>query len=309
MMWYDATRAALGITGCFDAECSESASNTVAVEGADIGRHVDLALAPSGVPHFVFRYDGSVVDGRCVDVRCGLGSGPRPTGAEPLGLDAVVMSSIIEPAGNGRGVQPALSDQEQADGLDLSLSVRPDGTAVVSGKVGNDIMVATYATPFDPDAGLQSQVFLQPGSTGFGSMAIGPDDRPVIVGSDGSRDLLITRCGDPQCLTVASERLTEGTFYDSAVTIGADGLPMIVSTDNVGEDAQPSLIRVMSCLDPGCTTSIDMTLPFGAQYYNSMAIGSDGVPIIAASQFTEPHFVSFHHCGTASCNPNFPSGG
>jgi hypothetical protein len=218
------------------------------------------------------------------------------------------MSSIIEPAGNGRGVQPALSDQEQADGLDLSLSVRPDGTAVVSGKVGNDIMVSTYATPFDPDAGLQSQVFLQTGSIGFGSMAIGPDDRPVIVGSDGNNDLLITRCGDPQCFTTATERLVQGSFFDSAVTIGADGLPMIVSTDEVVA-GELSLTRLMRCLDPGCETSIDITLPFQFMYYNSMAIGSDGVPVITASPLTPPSFVMFHHCGTASCNPNFPSGG
>lgn len=139
------------------------------------------------------------------------------------------------------------------------------------------------------------------------SMAIGSDGFPVISYCDDSAGfgtLHVAKCYDSMCSivnTIPVFVLGDGhtTGWQSSITIGTDGFPIIAYGDNSVKD-----LRVAKCNDLECAdvtiTSVDSTAA-NVGDYPSITIGSDGLPVISYYDATN-YDLKVLKCGTASCN-------
>ena len=120
---------------------------------------------------------------------------------------------------------------------------------------------------------------------GYSSIAIGADGLPVISYRDEINAVLrVAKCGDAACsagntLTTVDDTGNVGEF--NRVRIGADGLPVIAYYDATNRD-----LKVAKCANAACTgestiTAVDSAGNAGG--YTSIAIGADGLPVIAYS--------------------------
>jgi predicted regulator of Ras-like GTPase activity (Roadblock/LC7/MglB family) len=133
-------------------------------------------------------------------------------------------------------------------------------------------------------------------------MATGADGLPVIAYFDATNDdLRVAHCGNPSCtsgnaLTPVDSAGDVG--HHTSMAIGADGLPVIAYFDNTNDD-----LKVAHCGNPSCTSGIVLTPVDSAGevgLHSSMAVGADGVPVIAYYDFTN-YDLKVAHCGNSSC--------
>lgn len=119
----------------------------------------------------------------------------------------------------------------------------------------------------------------------FTSVAIGSDGLPVISFHDNqSSGLGVAKCHTPGCANATVSLIdyvgAVGTW--TSITIGDDGLPVISYFDSTN-----NALKVAKCNDLACTggdeiiTTIDNSGNAGR--YSSIAIGSDGLPVISYS--------------------------
>lgn len=182
---------------------------------------------------------------------------------------------------------PALVDDggaADAVGAWPSIGVRPDGIPVISyhDVTDGDLLVAICAD--DRCNGAASVVALD--TTGVvgnvSSLAIDPLGRPVIAYFDDTNDnLKLARCANADC-TGAPKLVTVDAVGSvgmwPAITIGADGFPVIAYQDIPNKD-----VKVAKCTDAACDaatiTTIDSTGGVGERI--SIEIGLDGNPVVA----------------------------
>ena len=171
-----------------------------------------------------------------------------------------------------------------------SVAIDNDGLPVISYIVQNNQLAVIKCNDVACSDGdeINSVVGSSAGAYFDTSIAIGADDFPVIsyVSDDGN--LALAKCNDPACQggdesisTVEESESLLGLF--SSVAIGADDYPIVAYIDNSARS-----LKVANCNDPACSggdeqiTTIDvgstdtLTSP-------SVAIGSDGMPIISYS--------------------------
>ncbi len=136
---------------------------------------------------------------------------------------------------------------------------------------------------------------------GSSSMAVPADGRPVIAHlvSPGGR-LRINKRGNAPCPagnTSTTPELFVDALGETAMAIGADGLPIVAHFMNVG-------LRVIKCGNAACTagtvaTTVDPA-PDGYGRFASIAIGVDGLPIISSQG--GGNVLRVTHCGNAACS-------
>jgi hypothetical protein len=90
---------------------------------------------------------------------------------------------------------------------------------------------------------------------------------------------------------------------DTSIAIGADGLPIISYRDETA-----AALKVLKCGNASCTVgnstiTIDDPAGSGAGAYSSIAIGSDGMPVI--SYFDNVLGLKSAHCGDPACVTGF----
>ena len=119
----------------------------------------------------------------------------------------------------------------------------------------------------------------------FASLAIGADGNPVIAYyKRSSGDLRVARCNDPACAGGNEKRSTVSAAGDvgqwASLGVGLDGRPAVAFYD-----ATLHFLKIARCNDPACTggnekvTTLDSAGDVGQ--YASLAIGVDGVPVVA----------------------------
>ncbi|MBI2142078.1 hypothetical protein HYU15_01140, partial [Candidatus Woesearchaeota archaeon] len=135
------------------------------------------------------------------------------------------------------------------------------------------------------------------------SIAIGSDGLPVISYSPQNNGLGVIHCGNIDCTsgnTYSAIDFSSGsTPLFSALAIGIDGLPIIAYRDN-GAD----YLKVAHCNDVACNTTANVTVVeslTGTGYDTSIAIGSDGLPIISYA-ISGNGAVKVLHCGNTYCS-------
>jgi hypothetical protein len=137
----------------------------------------------------------------------------------------------------------------------------------------------------------------------FTSIAIGADGLPIISHFDFTNLVLIaTHCNDPLCVGGDETQSTVDSGdvgYDSSITIGADGRPIISYFDNTNKD-----LKVAHCNDLLCAggdetkTTADATINVGS--FTSITIGADGLPIISYRDNTN-FDLKVAHCNDLQC--------
>jgi hypothetical protein len=86
--------------------------------------------------------------------------------------------------------------------------------------------------------------------------------------------------------------------WDTSVTVGGDGLPLISYRDYANDD-----LKVAHCSNAACTssttTTVDSTGWVGS--YTSVTVGADGLPLISYYDATNGD-LKVAHCGNAACS-------
>lgn len=127
----------------------------------------------------------------------------------------------------------------------------------------------------------------------FGVCQIGQYMRGILV----SGQVLCEPFGTPP-LTIAPDPLPNGGRYPS-IAIGADGLPIITSQDG---SAGALVLRMTHCDNSSCTASTSTTvdsLPGVEVGAGGVAIGVDGLPIVAHVQL--PNSTRVTYCSNRAC--------
>ena len=118
----------------------------------------------------------------------------------------------------------------------------------------------------------------------FTALAIGTDGLPVISYYDnGNRDLKVAKCQDISCASAAVTILDSAGWVGqyTSLAIGADGLPVISYFDDTNDD-----LKLAKCQTISCTSAVITIVDDGGGIndvgsHPSLAIGTDGLPVIA----------------------------
>jgi len=86
--------------------------------------------------------------------------------------------------------------------------------------------------------------------------------------------------------------------FDTSIAIGADGLPVVSYADNSASDLKVAHCANAACTGTAAVTPVDSTGIVG--FYNSIAIGSDGFPVVSYFD-TNNGNLKVAHCINAAC--------
>jgi len=135
------------------------------------------------------------------------------------------------------------------------------------------------------------------------SIAIGSDNLPVISYWDTTNTAFkVLHCGNTTCdsgntITTVDNSGSVGLF--SSIAIGTDGLPVISYNDESIDD-----LKVLHCGNTLCNsgntiTTLDSAGTVGL--HTSIAIGSDGNPVISYYEGFPNDDLKVAHCGNPTC--------
>jgi len=144
------------------------------------------------------------------------------------------------------------------------------------------------------------------------SIAIGTDGNPVISFRDDLNDFLrVAHCTTPSCSSFDPPTTVDSGVGQpgsgSSIAIGTDGFPIISHSDQGNFD-----LRLVHCTNISCSTFdtpiiLDNAGTDFVAEATSIAIGTDGNPVIAyyvfVTSFTEIRFI---HCTNVSCSTTDP---
>jgi predicted regulator of Ras-like GTPase activity (Roadblock/LC7/MglB family) len=136
----------------------------------------------------------------------------------------------------------------------------------------------------------------------YNSLTVGKDGLPTVSYYDDDHDnLLVKHCSSADCtaggVTVAVDS-TGDVGYESSVTVGKDGLPLVAYHDTTNGD-----LKVAHCGNVDCTSANSTTKVHDGTYTgleSSVTVGSDGLPIIFYwNNDGDDLYVA--HCGNDTC--------
>jgi predicted regulator of Ras-like GTPase activity (Roadblock/LC7/MglB family) len=110
---------------------------------------------------------------------------------------------------------------------------------------------------------------------------------------------LATNVQPPQATTLTIVDAAGNVGYYPSLTIGADGLPVIAYYDGTNGDLKVAHCGNAACSSGNTHTTVDATGSVG--WYPSLAIGADGLPVIAYYDGTNGD-LKVAHCGNAACS-------
>jgi hypothetical protein len=184
-----------------------------------------------------------------------------------------------------------------------SIAIGTDGNPVIAyyDSSNHRLKVAKCANP--ACTGPATITTAEAGNVGaFPSIAIGADSLPVISYYDlGNHHLKVAKCINTACtgtpgITTVDSSVNVGQF--TSIKVAANGNPIISYYDNANGD-----LKVAACANPGCTgtattTAVDTAGNVGE--YSSLAIGTDGLAIIADYDFVNKD-LRVTHCVNSTC--------
>ena len=282
--YYDFGAGALKVAKCANAACTGTAIITT-VDGSpnNVGRHTSLAIGSDGRPVISYQdaTTAALMVAKCGNAAC---TGPATiTTVDDPPLNSVGTFSSIA---IGSDSLPVIS---YLDGTAGALKVAKCANAACTG-------TATITTVDDQGA---NNVGL------YSSLAIGGDGLPVISYHDATADTLkVAKCVTVDCsgsatiTTVDDTGTSVGSF--TSIAIGNDGLPVISY-----QDAPSAWLKVAQCANVDCTGTATITTvdigPNDVGDYTSIAIGSDGLPVISYRDY-QPRALKVAKCANAACS-------
>jgi hypothetical protein len=279
--YYDMTNFDLKVVHCGNAACSSGNTITTVDSTGDVGAYASLAIGADGLPVIAYTdlTNGDLKIAHCGNAACS--SGNTITAVDSTGSAAYYPSITI-------GVYNTNPVIAYLDHYYSDLKVAKCGDAACSS--GNTITTvdSTGATGYYP------------------SITIGADGFPVIAYFDASNgDLKVAKCVHVACTAVAAITTVDslgGVGKYSSITIGPDGLPVLAYYDETNKN-----LRFAKCADAACAgasalTHVDLVGDVGM--YPSIAIGVDGLPVIAYFDATN-QVLKVAKCANAFCAPYF----
>ena len=136
----------------------------------------------------------------------------------------------------------------------------------------------------------------------YNSIAIGADGLPVISYYDSYFDeLKVFHCGDAACSTGNTFTTVDSDSGEyTSIAIGTDGLPVISYMEGTNDD-----LNVVHCGDVTCSTNNTIntldSFPGIVGRYNSIAIGTDGLPVISYYKWGIGN-LKVAHCEDVTCS-------
>ena len=197
-------------------------------------------------------------------------------------------------------------DAGQFSGANNSIAVGANGLPVVSYTDGTnaDLKVAhcgnvtctagTTLATVDGDASVADVL----------SIAIGADGLPVVSYHDQDRgNLKVAHCGNVTCTAGTTLTTVDGAGFTgsfSSIAIGADGLPVVSYFDSTSGALKVAHCGTVTCRprSDNTLTTVDSAGEVGA--YNSIAIGTDGLPLVSYFDGTNDD-LKVAHCGNVTC--------
>jgi len=223
--YYDVTNSALKVLHCGDALCTSGNTLTTVDNAGNVGGYTSIAIGTDGLPTISY-YDfsnGALLVLHCGDLSCASGN----------------TRSTVDSAGDA--------------GWYSSLTIGADGMPVVSyhNATSGDLRVA-HCDEITCAAGGSLTTVDSSGNVGqYTSITIGADGLPVISYYDLTNgNLKVAHCGNALCdsgnaiTTLDSVGIT-GQY--TAITIGADGLPLISYHDYTNGN-----LKVLHCSNSMC---------------------------------------------------------
>jgi predicted regulator of Ras-like GTPase activity (Roadblock/LC7/MglB family) len=203
-----------------------------------------------------------------------------------------------------------VDDPANSEGYYTSIAIGTDGLPVISYQDATALALKVAKCANAACTGVPTVTIVDDPANAVGyytSIAIGTDGLPVISYQDDTAGAFkVAKCANAAC-TGAS---TLTTVYDGAdtvgpyspIAIGTDGLPVISYSQR--SYSTGSALKVAKCANAACTgastftTVDDPAASVGA--YSSIAIGTDGLPVISYRDATADA-LKVAKCGTRSC--------
>jgi hypothetical protein len=274
-----------GIHADGTALCSDLVGSTILTTISDslseIGQESAIAIGSDGMPVISYRNStpGALAVAKCPDAACvGLPTITTVDGpTSPRYTDIAI----------GNDGLPVISYWDfGTSSLKVAHCVNPDCSGV-----------ATITTVDDPANSVGR----------YTSIAIGSDGLPVISYQDETAAALkVAHCVNVACtgastITTVDDPVGESVGYYTAIAIGSDGLPVISYGDLAGDAA----LRVAKCTNLDCSgtatiTTVDDPPINQVGDYTSIAIGSDGLPVISYRDSTAAA-LKVAKCSNAAC--------
>lgn len=327
--YYDSSNGNLKFVKCGDALCTPAKNTVRTVDGTpgSVGTYTAIAVPADGKPVIAYFASAatSIVIAKCSDASCSSTSkNDVPAGvlgghtSIAIGRDGFPVISYLDNRSNG-GLSVIKCDNAQCStgatyllesgpyaSEDTSIAIGSDGFPIIAYRASSNDFDLKVAKCVDVRCAKPATITRLDtvGSTGrYASIAIGLDGLPIIAHYDSTNMWLkVVKCGNASCTgtpTITKIDTTAGQY--NSITVPADGLPIIAYYDEAYRD-----LRVAKCTNAACTNGGVATLENrGGQYgvtgrYTSIAIGKDGLPVIAYED-SNNQALSFVHCGDASC--------
>jgi hypothetical protein len=254
--YFDAANLDLKVAACLNAACTGTSTLTTVDSAGNVGWYTSIAVGADGLPviSYVDQDNLRLKVAKCVNADC-------TGGATITELD------VIDAAGEGTSVKVS------ADGLPVISYVRELSFRLKVVKCGQaDCRENNTITALDTTSGVGR----------FNSIALGNEDYPVIS-YQGLGGLKVVQCFDPACsqalkVPPTMVDVSTGVQYTS-IAVGQGGLPVIAYYDETSLDLKVAKCATSSCTETSQITAVDSAGDVGQ--YASMAIGTDGNPVIA----------------------------
>jgi predicted regulator of Ras-like GTPase activity (Roadblock/LC7/MglB family) len=251
----------------------------------NVGQYSAIAIGADGLPVISYRdaTGGTLKVAKCASAAC--------TGVATI-------TTVDDPATAGVGSYTAIAIGTDGrpmisyfDSSASALKVAHCADAACTG-------MATITTVDDPPSN-------DVGS--YTSIAIGTDGVPVVSYNDSTAGALkVAKCANAACtgsatITAVDDPPTNSVGFYTSIAIGTDGLPVISY-----RDATAGALKVARCANAACTgsatiTTVDDQPTNDLGLYTSIAIGTDGLPVISYFDVTA-QALKVAHCGNAACS-------
>ncbi len=276
----DLTLFALRVTHCGNVTCTAgNVSTTVDDPVNSVGVDTSIAIGTDGLP--------------IISHRDATASALRVTHCSNVTCTAGTSTTVDDPANS---VGSATSIAIGADGLPVISHHDVTAGALRVTHCGNVTCTAgTVSTTVDDPANSVGSAT---------SNAIGTDGLPIISHLDVTAGALrVTHCGNVICTagTVSTTLDDPANLvgFDTSIAIGTDGLPVISHHDNTALAPRVTHCGNVTCTAGTVSTTVDD--PANAVGFNtSIAIGTDGLPVISHHDFTAGA-LRVTHCGNVTC--------
>jgi hypothetical protein len=273
--YLDVANQDLKVAKCANAACTGTSTITTVDSAGDVGYSASIAVGADALPVIAYwdPVNSILKVAKCLNADCTGGATISP-------LDPTIVP------GTGTSIRIG------ADGLPL-ITYNDD--------IGGSLRMVKCVQADCAEGSTFAVVELGAAAGRFSSIAIGDDGLPVIS-YQGFGGLKVAKCFDAACATGTKIQLTmvdpSSASQYSSIAIGQGGAPLIAYYDDISLDLRLARCANSTCSGTSRVTAVDSAGDVGQ--YASLAIGADGLPVIAYYDATNGD-LKVAKCASQTC--------